>query len=157
MTNHVRRHRFPLNQFACGNTKIETYFCKDCNFKTELTVLFKERVGKYHGIKRESRDDLLSEDFRIQNYVCEKCNFETTLSLKYLQHTSACTENKQNYQIVTSPTQNDTYSTDFKRTEETHWYSCAQCSHKAKFKSILQVHMRKHDLSKEHACGKRPF
>ena len=54
--------------------------CKLCDFKTELTALFKEHIGKYHGIQRELKDDLLSEDFRIQNYVCEKCNFETNLS-----------------------------------------------------------------------------
>ena len=48
ITNHVRRHRFPLEQFTCSNAKIEAYFCKDCDFKTELTVLFKEHIGKYH-------------------------------------------------------------------------------------------------------------
>ena len=80
ITNHVRRHRFPLEQFTCINAKIEAYFCKDCDFKTELTVLFKEHIGNYHGIKREFKDDVLKEDFRIQNYVCEKCNFETNLS-----------------------------------------------------------------------------
>ena len=82
MISHVRRHRFPLEKFTCDNAKIEAYYCKDCDFKTELTVLFKEHINKYHGLKRESRDDLLSEDFHIQTYVCEKCDFETNFCLK---------------------------------------------------------------------------
>ena len=82
MISHVRRHRFPLEKFTCDNAKIEAYYCKDCDFKTELTILFKEHVDKYHGLKRESKNVLLSEDFRIHIYVCEKCDFKTNFSLK---------------------------------------------------------------------------
>ena len=114
-----------------------------------------EHINKYHGLKRESRDDLLSEDFHIQNYVCEKCDFETNFSLKWIQHTSACTEMKENRQSVTSPSLNDTYDFDFKPTDETSWYYCTQCSYKAKLKGALKCHaMIKHDLNNRYACEK---
>ena len=95
MTNHVRRHHSSVEKFACDNAKIEVYYCQDCRFKTKLTVLFKQHLDRYHGLKM-SIDDLSSENFCIQNYVCEKCEFETNFSLKWLQHTSTCTGNKEN-------------------------------------------------------------
>ena len=122
MTKHVKRHRFPLVKFTCDNAKIEPYYCKNCDFKTELTVFFKEHIDKYHGLKRESTDYLLSEDFHIQTYVCEKCSFETNFSLKWLQHTSACTGEKKKFQSVTSPKLDDTYSFTIRQIGDIRWY-----------------------------------
>ena len=65
MTNHVRRHNSSMEKFTCDSAKIEAYYCKDCDFRTELTVLFKQHIDKYHGPKRESIDDVSSEDFVI--------------------------------------------------------------------------------------------
>ena len=157
MTNHVRRHRFRLVKFTCDNVKIEPYYCKDCDFKTELTVLFKEHIGKYHGLKRESTDYLLTEDFHIQTYVCEKCSFETNLPLKWLQHTSACTEKKKKIQRATSSEQDDTYSFTIRQAADKRWFYCTACSYKTKFKYNLNRHMRKHNLNKPYACDKCPY
>ena len=158
MINHVRKHRFPLDKFTCDNAKIEPYYCKDCDFKTELTILLKEHIDKYHGFKREPRDVLLSEDFRIQTYVCEKCDFETNFSLKWIQHILECMGKKEYIKSVISSSENESYSCDLKPTDETSWFYCAQCCYKAKLKRTLRCHiMRKHDLKKRYACEKCPF
>ena len=54
MVNHVRRHRFPVEKLSCENTELEMYYCKDCDFKTELTILFKQHINKNH---RKSNDN----------------------------------------------------------------------------------------------------
>ncbi|KAJ3651518.1 hypothetical protein Zmor_017553 [Zophobas morio] len=157
MTNHVKRHRFPLVKFTCDSAKIEPYYCIDCDFKTELIVLFKEHIYKYHGLKRESTDDLLTEDFHLQTYVCEKFSFETNLSLKWLQHTSACTGKKKKIQSVTSPKQYDAYRFTIKQATDICWYHCTECSYKTKFKYNLNRHIRKHNVNKPYACDKCPY
>ncbi|KAJ3648887.1 hypothetical protein Zmor_020656 [Zophobas morio] len=158
MTSHrLKQHYSVLEEFTCENAKIELYYCKDCDFKTKLTVLFKQHIHKYHSFKRESADSLLNEDFRIQYYVCEKCNFETNLSLKWIQHTSKCTGKKENLQIVPSPKENVTHNSDFKQTSEIRWYYCAKCSYKDNFKHYFNRHIRSHDSEKLYACDKCPY
>ncbi|XP_063927065.1 zinc finger protein 142-like isoform X2 [Zophobas morio] len=145
MVNHVRRHRSPLAKLTCGKAKIELFYCKDCDFKTELTILFKQHINKNHGVKVESRDDLSSQDFVIQNYVCKKCSFETNLSLKWLQHTSECTGKKENLQSVS-------YLQD-----GICWHCCTDCNFKAKVQSHVRDHIKRCHWSKAYACEKCPF
>ena len=153
MVNHVRRHRSSLEKFTCSKAKIEVYYCKDCDFKTDLTILFKQHINKHHGLKSESREDLSIEDFTIQNYVCEKCAFETNSLIKKLQHTSTCTERKENR--LSSSSQNVTYK------KNGEWYKCKKCNYKTKFKSRLKkhvyyVHSRAEDIQ-WHECTECPF
>ncbi|KAJ3651332.1 hypothetical protein Zmor_017381 [Zophobas morio] len=152
MANHVRRRCFRLETFTCDNAKIEAYYCKDCDFKTQLTILFKQ-----HGLKRESRKDISDPDFLIQNYVCKQCDFETNLSLKWLQHTSVCTKTKQNLQSVSSLKESATHSSDFKQTDEIHWYYCPECPYKGKLKRNLKRHIQGCHLPKRYGCDKCSF
>ncbi|KAJ3640400.1 hypothetical protein Zmor_016690 [Zophobas morio] len=148
MVNHVRRHRLSQEKYTCENAKIEVYLCKDCDFKTELTILFKQHINKNHSFKSESRDDLSIEDFSVRNYVCEKCDLETNLSLKWLQHTSECTGKKENLQSMSSVKENTTHK---------GWYYCALCSYTSRDNGNFKRHLRKHALNKQYACDKCPF
>ncbi|XP_063930339.1 zinc finger X-chromosomal protein-like [Zophobas morio] len=157
MVNHMRRHRSALEEFTCDNAKIEAYYCKDCDFKTELTILFKQHICKHHALKRETEKDVSRENFRIQNYVCEKCDFETNLSLKWFQRTLTCTRNKENLQNVNFSKENITTNSDFNQTDEIHWHCCAECPHKSKFKTYLIRHIQDCHLPKRYECDKCPF
>ncbi|XP_063930357.1 zinc finger protein 462-like [Zophobas morio] len=154
MANHMRRHCFPQETFTCNNAKIEAHHCKDCDFKTELTVLFKQHIHKYHRLKKEYKDDLLCADFRIQTYACEKCNFKTNLSLKWLQHTSECTGTKENHQSVSSLKESATYNSNSEQTDEVRWFYCAKCSYKGKLKKHLTGHIWDSHSTKRHECDK---
>ncbi|XP_063929928.1 zinc finger protein 711-like [Zophobas morio] len=157
MLNHVRRHRSSLEKFMCEKAKIEAYFCKDCKFKTKLTLQFKKHINKHHGINKESRKGSSSNDFRIRTYVCNKCNFETNLSLKKIQHSSECTRKKQNLQSVSFPNESGTFNSDFKQINKIRWHNCAECTYQGKCKNNALHHVADCHLSKRYACEKCPF
>ena len=77
MANHVRRRCFRLETFTCDNAKIEAYYCKDCDFKTQLTILFEQYINKQHGLNRESRKDIYPT--RISSY---RTTFANNATLK---------------------------------------------------------------------------
>ncbi|KAJ3640396.1 hypothetical protein Zmor_003697 [Zophobas morio] len=156
MVNHVRRHRSSQEKYTCENAKIEEYYCKDCDFRTELTILFRQHINKYHSFKIESGDDLSLQDFSVQKYVCKKCDLETNLSLKWLQHTSECMEKKENQTSVSFVKEN-TNIFHFKKGDGKRWYYCTKCSYKVRNKAKLKYHMAKHDVNKQYSCDKCPF
>ncbi|WP_206737914.1 hypothetical protein, partial [Klebsiella pneumoniae] len=82
-----RRHHFSPPHFTCGNSRLK--FCKDCNFQTELTLIFKQHLQEHHTIKKEPDEDLPNEKKVIQKYICKKCTFVTHFVLKWLQHTAS--------------------------------------------------------------------
>ena len=127
MGHHARRHRSSSMPFNCEKSDIEIYYCKECNFQTELTLLFKQHVETYHCIKRENDED---SDYIVRNYICDKCNFETHFSIKWLQHSAACLRNEDNSR------------SSVKASEKTKltWYRCDQCEHKCKDKYNLKLH-----------------
>ena len=138
MENHTKRHRFPVETFICTNSEIEFYHCTVCDFKTELTILFKQHIAKYHDLKTE-----FSEDFHIQNYVCEKCNFETNFSLKWFQHVSTCKD-----KIVLEAHNSEVYT-------------CEKCPFKTTVKNGLKRHTGavhlKEDIAKQYKCKECEF
>ena len=152
----MRRHSSSLEKFTCHN-KIEPYFCKDCDFETGLTILFRQHVSKHHDPKRQSRADSSSWDFVIKNYDCEKCDFTTNLSLKKLQHTLTCTGMKENRSSVSVPEKNATYYSTFDQTNGKRWFVCTECSYKARKESILKSHIGKHDSNQRYVCDQCPF
>ncbi|KAJ3651365.1 hypothetical protein Zmor_017414 [Zophobas morio] len=105
-----------------------------------------------YGSNRES-----SEDSSIENYGCAIYCFEPNLSLKSFQHTSACTETKENLQSVSSLQENATYNSDFKQTDEVDWFYCAECSFKGKLKKHLVRHIWDSHSTKRHECDKCSF
>ncbi|KAJ3651360.1 hypothetical protein Zmor_017409 [Zophobas morio] len=110
-----------------------------------------------YGSNRESSEETSSEDSRIENYVGAKYCFEPNLSLKSFQHTSACTETKENLQSVSSLQENATYNSDFKQTDEVDWFYCAECSFKGKLKKHLVRHIWDSHSTKRHECDKCSF
>ena len=148
MVNHVRRHRAPLERFTCSEAEIETYYCKDCDFKTELTIEFKQHINKYHSVKKESRD------FSVR----EKCDFETNLSLKWLLETSPYTRDSNQIDKVCS------YKSKLENhldNQEEKWYKCDQCHFKTRAKTSLKSHINSFHLDEEYVkwyeCNQCPF
>ncbi|KAJ3651345.1 hypothetical protein Zmor_017394 [Zophobas morio] len=133
---------------------METYHCKDCDFKTEVPLVFEQHISKHHGPKRESSEETSSEDFR--HYGGIKYYFEPNLSLKSSQHTSACTETKENLPSVSSLKESATYNSDFEQTDEM-LHSCAECPFKCKFKKYLNRHIKVFHSHKLYTCDKCRF
>ncbi|XP_063930355.1 zinc finger protein 711-like [Zophobas morio] len=135
--------------------KMEAYHCKDCDFKTEVTLVFEQHINEHHGPSRESReetsseetsseetcsDETSSEDSSVENSVGPKYYFEPNLSLKSFEDTSASTGTEENLQNVSPLKESATYNSDFKQTDETPWYYCAECSFKTKLDEDLKHH-----------------
>ena len=133
------------------------HHCKDCDFKTELTVVFEQHINQHHGPKTESSEDISSDDSSKENYGYIIFYFEPNLSLKSFQHTSVCMETKVNSQNVSSLEESATCSSDFKQTEEVHLYYCPKCTYKCKVKSNLTRHIRVLHSHRWYACDKCPF
>ncbi|XP_063927276.1 RE1-silencing transcription factor-like [Zophobas morio] len=147
MMNHKRRHQSPLLPFNCKNT-FDSYHCKDCDFQTELTLLFKQHIKEHHGIKHEN-DDLILQ-YNNQKYVCRKCGFETYFSLKWLLHMRECP------QIKVQPNSKQHLVEDqIKRHIKTRHlddldaklYECQQCPYKTRDCSNLRRHVKSHHLN----------
>jgi hypothetical protein len=58
MKNHTNRNHFPLKSFNCETNDLEKYYCKDCDFETDLVIIFNQHVGEYHNKKIDSLQDL---------------------------------------------------------------------------------------------------
>ena len=153
MMNHIRRHQSPLISFTCENP-LDSYHCKDCDFQTELTLLFKQHIKDRHGIKQENDDDLIVQH-NIQKYVCGKCGFETHFSLKWLRHMKEC--KRCSYKT--------TEKSDWKQHIQRHqgdekdikWYKCENCEYKNKYRTSLYRHVKKRHLDKWHNCTLCPY
>ena len=116
--------------------------------------MFKQHINEHDGPKRESSEETSSEDSSKENCVGGKYCFEPNLSLRSFQHTSVCTETKENSQSVSSLEESATCSSDFKQTAEAHWYYCAECSYKSKIKNYLKLHIENSHSNKRFACDK---
>ncbi|KAJ3651359.1 hypothetical protein Zmor_017408 [Zophobas morio] len=146
---------------------MEAYHCKDCDFKTEVTLVFEQHISEHHGPSRESREETpseetssyaaSSEDSSIGNYVGATYCFEPNLSLKSVQHTSASTGTEENLQSVSSLKESATYNSDFKQTDEIPLYYCAECSYRSKLKESLKYHIEISHAKKQYACDKCPY
>ncbi|XP_063930331.1 B-cell lymphoma 6 protein homolog [Zophobas morio] len=151
------KYMYVFNQ-CLWQAKMEAYHhCKDCDFKTELTVVFEQHINQHHDPKRESSEDISSEDSSKENYGCAKYYFEPNLSLKSFQNSSVCTETKESSQSVSSLEESATCSSDFKQTEEVHWYYCHKCTYKCKVKKTLTRHIDVLHSHRWYACDKCPF
>ena len=86
-----------LASWKCEHSYIESYDCKDCNFKTDLSILFKQHVKNYHGRRKQNHE------VTIKSYICGKCSFETYFAMKWFQHTIRCMKNKENRELTNCP------------------------------------------------------
>ena len=126
MLNHLKLHKSLTTPFNCESSQIESYTCNDCNSQTELTVLLKLHVARYHNVKTEDRNSP-NLNFTIHKYVCERCNFETNFALKWFQHILTCSADKQTVQ-------NESV------TEVVFCHYCDKCDFRSKYKHCLRRH-----------------
>ena len=134
MVNHVRTHRSPLTHFSCEKSNVELYFCKDCNFQTNLTLLMKKHIKNYHSSHPQNASNSLEEEEdENRSYICKKCGFETYFLLKWLQHGQKC-DNDVFTEIK------DLCVSEKHKTKPNAEYKCDQCSYKATQKQNLRRH-----------------
>ena len=92
MVNHVKQHSSPsLSHFNCQSVNIETYWCKDCNFQSELTFIFKQHIIQRHN----KNEDSPIKNFVVHHQICDECDFGTHFSMKWLQHRLFCFGNNK--------------------------------------------------------------
>ncbi|XP_063930360.1 zinc finger protein 142-like [Zophobas morio] len=158
---------FATPDSANATAKMEAYHCKDCDFKTEVTLVFEQHINEHHGPSRESRketpseetssEETSSEDSSIENYVGATYCFEPNLLLKSVQHTYISTGTEENLQSVSSLKESATYNSDFKQTDEIPLYYCAECSYRSKLQESLKYHIEISHTKKQYACDKCPY
>ncbi|XP_063926892.1 zinc finger protein 142-like [Zophobas morio] len=142
MVSHVNRHKSWRN-FVCENTTIERYRCKDCNFESDLTLMFKLHLRNHHSIHSKPQEN--APHYYARTYICENCAFESHFSLTWLQHTLSCGKNA-NRALERKGLQ---------------WHKCDQCDSKYASKSYLKIHKIVKHLSDDdriwYRCEKCPF
>ena len=164
-----------VGRFNCETNNIETFYCKNCNVGTQLTIFFKRHLQD-HALKNQN------SPYIIRKYICGKCSFETHFSMKWFQHTRTCRGKKENLQTSKkSVLKTFTWSIcdqcgrkyKFKYSLEMHkiskhlkddeisWFSCTKCSYKAKLKCHLHRHIKRQHLNEQacqlYLCDKCPY
>jgi hypothetical protein len=86
MVNHAKHHRLPLESFRCERNDLEKYYCKGCNFETDLFVILKKHLKEYHGNDADCVQDEPRNDAVVKSYICRKCSFETYSCLLWIKH-----------------------------------------------------------------------
>ena len=146
MVDHVKRHHSTLPRFNCENSKIEDYRCKDCNFQTDLTLVFSRHV--------QLHSEPSNQNPVIRQYFCENCSFDTHFAMKWLQHTLDCLKIPKIVQSdkIKHFCDKCPYKARYKVHLQRHvnarhldegavtWYKCEKCSYKAKQKGNLKIH-----------------
>jgi hypothetical protein len=135
MANDVKRHRVPLEPSRCERNDSEKYYCKDCNFETDLVVILKQHIREYHRKDTECVQDQQKNGTVVKNYICQKCSFKTypvlrlwvLLWIKRLE--SSCFDTEEECENVRTVSCSD---------EE--WYRCECCSFKTKEATVLGRH-----------------
>jgi predicted RNA-binding Zn-ribbon protein involved in translation (DUF1610 family) len=139
MVNHAKRHRFPLESSRCERTNLEKYYCKDCNFETDLVVIFKQHHREFHRKDTDCVQDQPKNDIVVKSYICQKCSFETYSVLLWMKHLeSSC----------------------FDTEDAIHWYNCDKCKYVTKYKSNIKQHKKIHlsaDTLQCYSCDKCEF
>ncbi|KAJ3650511.1 hypothetical protein Zmor_016604 [Zophobas morio] len=137
-----------LQRFNCQISNLEVHYCNDCNFYTELTLLFKLHLQDCHGVKKEHY-----QEYTIQKYSCRKCKFETHFSLKCVQHGLTCLRHLKNQKPTKTPK-----IIKHSKDEIIH---CTECPYKTKTKALLKRHINRRHVdekdTKKYHCSECPF
>ncbi|KAJ3632421.1 hypothetical protein MTP99_009433 [Tenebrio molitor] len=48
MVTNTKRLQLPLESSRSERNDLEKYYCKDCNFETDLVVILKQHLKEYH-------------------------------------------------------------------------------------------------------------
>jgi hypothetical protein len=130
MINHTKRHRLPLDSISCETIDLEKYYCKDCNFKTDLMVIFNQHIREHHRKDTDFVQDQTKNDTVIKNYICQQCSFETYSALQWIKHLDTpCLNIKEDFETVRIVSCGDE-----------KWYRCEHCSFETKKATLLKGH-----------------
>jgi hypothetical protein len=123
-------HRLQLESCRCERNDLEKYHCKDCNFETDLGVILKQHLRKYHRKDTDCVQDQLRNDTVVKSYICQKCSFETYSVLLWTKHLgSLCFGTEQECDNVCTVSCNNE-----------GWHRCERCSFKTKEATVLERH-----------------
>ncbi|XP_063915191.1 zinc finger protein 142-like [Zophobas morio] len=142
---------------------VKSYYCQDCNYRTVLTLLFKQHLQDRHGIKKEQE----------QYYTWKKCPFKTKPNYHLKSHINGRHSDGQDIKRVTC--QECPFKTKYNHSLKMHihvkhlllvdkeikWYYCEKCSYKGKFswelkKHINALHLEEDDI-KWYECKECQF
>jgi hypothetical protein len=138
MINHMKRNDLPLKSFSCETNDLAKYYCKECDFETDLVIIFNQHVGEYHRKKIDSLQDLPKKDTVVKSYVCQKCAFETYSVLVWIKHLDTlCVNIKEVSKKIGSVSCSDE-----------KWYQCKCCS----FKTTPAAGLKKTSTGKAPGC-----
>ncbi|KAJ3632404.1 hypothetical protein MTP99_009416 [Tenebrio molitor] len=100
--NHAKCHRLPLIQSSrCEKNDVGKYYCKDCNFETDLVVILKQHFREYHRKDTDCVQDQPKNDTVVKSYICQKCSFETYSVLLWIKHLeSSCFDTEEECENV---------------------------------------------------------
>ncbi|XP_068909756.1 RE1-silencing transcription factor B-like [Tenebrio molitor] len=170
---HAKRHRLPLQSSSCERNNLEKYYCKGCNFETDLVVILKQHFREYHRKDTDCVQDQPKNDTVVRSYICQKCSFETNSFLIWIKHLSgSCFNTKEECENVSEEEWYRSECCSFKTKEATvlekhqaakqsrhhfHWYSCDKCEFKTKRNDSLKRHNKIHlpaDAVQWYSCDK---
>jgi predicted RNA-binding Zn-ribbon protein involved in translation (DUF1610 family) len=82
----MKNSRLPLEISSCERNDLEKYYCKDCNFETDLVVILKQHFKEYHRKNTDCAQDQPKNDTLVKSYICQKCSFETYSVLMWIKN-----------------------------------------------------------------------
>jgi hypothetical protein len=126
MVNHGK----PLESSRCESNDLEKYYCKDCNFETNLVVILKQHLTEYHREDSDCVPDQPKNATVVKSYICQKCSFETYSVLLWIKHLDgSCFDTEEECENVHTVSCSDE-----------DWYRCECCSFKTKEARVLKNH-----------------
>jgi hypothetical protein len=131
-----RIKRLPLELLNCETSDLDKYCCKNCDFQTNLKIIYNQHIREYHRNNIDCLQDQAKKNI-VKSYICQKCSFETYSVLLWLKHLdSLCFNAREDFEkkcIVPY---------DGRR-----WYQCNYCAFENL--TILKKHQSaKHLLNK---------
>jgi general transcription factor IIIA len=134
-------HQFPL--FRCLTNSLEKYNCKDCDFGSDLVIVFNQHVREHH----RKKIDEPKKDVEIKSYICHECSFETYSALVWIKHSNTlCFKIEEDFKKVT-------YGNNARlhlSREDVQWFRCDKCDYKAKHRYRVKHHkLIKHTSDEE--------
>jgi hypothetical protein len=168
MINHTKRNHLPPKSFSCETNDLAKYYCKECDFETDLVIIFNQHVGEYHRKKIDSLQDLPKKDTVVKCYVCQKCSFETYSVLVWIKHLDTlCVNIKEVSKKIGSVSCSDekwyqckccsfktTQAAGLKKHQRAKYldanrFQCEECDFETKYKQVLMRHKKKGHLPKD--------
>jgi hypothetical protein len=130
VVSDLKRHGLPLESSRCERNDLEKYFCKDCNFETDLLVILKQHFREYHRKDTDCMQDQPKNDAVVESYICQTCSFATYSVLLWMKHLeSSCFNTEEECENVRAVSCSDE-----------QWYRCECCSFKTKEATVLERH-----------------